>query len=275
MLSRAGNNRPRGLWSDGDVMYVADESDARVYTYNMPDAIDARLSSLTLSGVDIGEFSPLRYDYASDTIPDDNIATLTAIPAQPGASLQVDPEDHDGDLANGRQVRLLPGLEITITVTSPNGSRKRVYRLLLGPEEVAEPAPECLRGAVAVGFSLVVYAGGSIEDLVACAEGRNVTALYMRDGGQYVSYIVGASELVNRSFAGLFAGLFAGGIPALTPLIAKSDGPPSPDPSGDEPRTGDATQPWPACLRGDIAAGFSLVVYDGLPVATPLVGKRD
>ena len=28
----------------------------RVYTYNMPDAIDARLASLTLSGVDIGEF---------------------------------------------------------------------------------------------------------------------------------------------------------------------------------------------------------------------------
>ena len=38
VLSRAGNNSPRGLWSDGDVMYVADESDARVYTYNMPDA---------------------------------------------------------------------------------------------------------------------------------------------------------------------------------------------------------------------------------------------
>ena len=56
-LSKASNNSPRGLWSDGDVMYVADASDAKVYSYNMPDAIDARLSSLTLSGVDIGEFS--------------------------------------------------------------------------------------------------------------------------------------------------------------------------------------------------------------------------
>ena len=44
-------------------MYVADESDDRVYTYNMPDAIDARLASLTLSGVDIGEFDPGRPDY--------------------------------------------------------------------------------------------------------------------------------------------------------------------------------------------------------------------
>ena len=322
VLSRAGNNSPRGLWSDGDVMYVADESDAKVYTYNMPDAIDARLASLTLSGVDFGEFSPLRYDYASDTIPDGNIATLTAIPAQPGASLQVDPEDHDGDLANGRQVRLLPGLEITITVTSPDGSRERVYRVRLAPEEVAEPAPEeaaevaagCLRGAVAVGFSLVVYARGSIEDLVACAQSRNVTALYTLDDGQYVSYIVAAPELVNRSFAGLFAD----GVPALTPLIATSDGPATAAAVASA-----VTGPWAACLQREIVEGFNLVVYeggsvgeleacaervglaalyvlddgvwvsyivgapefvnrsfrelftDGLPVATPLVGKRD
>ena len=37
-LSRASNNSPRGIWSDGDVMYVADASDNRIYTYNMPDA---------------------------------------------------------------------------------------------------------------------------------------------------------------------------------------------------------------------------------------------
>ena len=62
-LSQASNNSPRGIWSDGDFMYVADESDDRVYTYNMPDGIDARLASLTLSGVDIGEFDPGRTDY--------------------------------------------------------------------------------------------------------------------------------------------------------------------------------------------------------------------
>ena len=126
---------------------------------------------------------------------------------------------------------------------------------------MAGPASDCLRGAVAVGFSLVVYAGGSIEDLVACAEGRNVTALYTLDSGEWVSYraIVGAPELVNRSFAGLFAE----GLAALTPLIARSDGPASPDPSGAAPRPGDATQLWPACLQGEIAEGFNLVVYEG------------
>ena len=62
-LSKASNNSPRGIWSDGDVMYVADESDDRVYSYNMPDAIDARLASLSLSGVDIGEFSSSNTEY--------------------------------------------------------------------------------------------------------------------------------------------------------------------------------------------------------------------
>ena len=122
------------------------------------------------------------------------------------------------------------------------------------PEEAAGPAPDCLRGAVAVGFSLVVYAGGSIEDLVACAQSRNVTALYVRDSGQYVSYIVGAPELVNRSFAGLFAD----GVPTLTPLIARSDGPATAAPVASV-----VTGPWPWCLQGEIVEGFNLMLYEG------------
>ena len=47
-LLKAGNGDARGIWSDGDVVFVADEQDDQVYTYNMPDAIDARLASLTL-----------------------------------------------------------------------------------------------------------------------------------------------------------------------------------------------------------------------------------
>ena len=329
VLSRAGNNSPRGLWSDGDVMYVADESDARVYTYNMPDAIDARLSSLTLSGVDIGEFDRNRTDYQAVVADGVTETTVTAEALQRRTDIAIDPPDAD-EAAEGYQVALEDLTEITVTVTSADGSRKKTYRVRLAQEEVAEPAeeevaeaapeeaagpaPECLRGAVAVGFSLVVYAGGSIEDLVACAEGRNVTALYTLDSGAFVSYILGAPELVNRSFAGLFAD----GVPALTPLIARSDGPATADPDPDA-----VTGPLAACLQGEIAKGFNLVVYeggsvgeleacaegvglaalyalsdgvwvsyivgapefvnagfrelftDGVPVATPLVGKRD
>ena len=314
----AANDDPRGIWSDGDVMYVADESDDRVYSYNMPDAIDARLASLSLSGVDIGEFDPGRTDYEAVVADGVTETTIEAEAMQRRTDVAIDPPDADVE-ADGHQVALQDLGEITVTVTSADGSRTKTYRVRLGEEEAAGPVAGCLRGDIAVGFSLVVYAGGSIEDLVACAEGRNVAALYVLDGGAWVSYIVGAPEFVNRSFAGLFAE----GLAALTPLIARSDGPASPDPSGDAPRTGDATQPWPACLQGEIAEGFNLVVYeegsvgeleacaegvglaalyalsdgvwvsyilgapefvnrsfaalfaDGVPSATPLVGKRD
>ena len=35
MLSVAGNNNPRGLWSDGTTMWVADYADAKLYAYNL------------------------------------------------------------------------------------------------------------------------------------------------------------------------------------------------------------------------------------------------
>ena len=251
---RVGNNSPRGIWSDGVVMYVADENDNKVYSYNMPDAINARLATLELGAVDFGEFSPLRYEYASETIPHGNIATLTAVPAQESAAVKIEPPDQDGDPENGHQLRLLTGLEITITVTSPDGSRERVYRLLLGDEATAGPSASCLRGAVSVGFSLVVSEGGSVEDLVACAEGRHITALYVLQDGAWTSYIAGAPDFVNDRFRALFAD----GVAALLPLVVRSEGPATPAPAAPV-----VTEPFATCLRGEVADGFSLVVYEG------------
>ena len=258
-LSRASNNSPRGIWSDGDVMYVADESDDRVYSYNMPDAIDARLASLTLSGVDIGEFDPGRPDYEGAVAGGVTETTVEAEAMQPRTDVAIDPPDADGDDANGHQVALQDLGEITVTVVSQDGSRTKTYRVQF-PETAWDPArdawPHCLRGAVAIGFSLVVYEGGSVEDLVGCAESGGIVALYALHEGVYVSYILGAPDFVNAGFVELFPD----GLPSITPLVAASNGPPSADPFGD---LEDGGQPWPECLRGDIAEGFSLVVYEG------------
>ena len=260
VLSRAGNNSPRGLWSDGDVMYVADESDDKVYTYNMPDAIDARLASLTLSGVDIGEFDPGRPDYEAVVADGVTETTVEAEAMQPRTDVAIDPPDADGDDANGHEVALQDLGEITVTVTSQDGSRMKVYRVQFPAtawDPARDPWPHCLRGAVAVGFSLVVYEGGSIEELVSCAESRGIVTLYVLHEGVYVSYILGAPDFVNAGFVELFPE----GLPSITPLVAASNGPPSADPFGDLDDGG--RQPWPECLRGDIAEGFSLVVYEG------------
>ena len=183
-LSQASNNSPRGIWSDGDVMYVADESDDRVYTYNMPDAIDARLAALSLSGVDIGEFDPARTDYEGSVGEGVVETVVTAEAMQRRTDVAIDPPDADGDEANGYQVALQDLGEISVTVTSADGSRKKVYRVQF-PETGWDPArdawPHCLRGAVSEGFSLIAYEGGSVAELVACAKSRGIVALYALD----------------------------------------------------------------------------------------------
>ena len=80
-----------------------------------------------------------------------------------------------------------------------------------------EFGPDCLRGEIATGFNLVLHEGGSIGDLEACAEGVGLAALYALDDGVWVSYILGAPELVNEAFRELFAD----GLPVATPLVGK------------------------------------------------------
>ena len=86
-------------------------------------------------------------------------------------------------------------------------------------DDVPEFGPDCLRGAIATGFSLVLYEGGSVEDLDACAQGRDVTAVYALHEGAYVPYILGAPEFANEAFVALFPE----GLAPVTPLIAKRD----------------------------------------------------
>ena len=257
ILSRASNNSPRGLWSDGDVMYVADASDGKVYSYNMPDAIDARLASLTLSGVDLGEFDPGRPEYEGIVAEGVTETTVLAEAMQRRTDIAINPPDADEE-ADGHQIALSGVTEITVTVTSADGSRTKTYRVAFAEgeqESTPEPWTHCLRGDIAVGFSLVVFEGGSVEELVSCAESRDVAALYALHGGVYVSYILGAPELVNREFKELFAE----GLPPVTPLTVKSGGPPSADPN----RGDGALLPGPECLRGDIIEGFSLLIHEG------------
>ena len=259
-LSRASNNSPRGIWSDGDVMYVADESDDRVYSYNMPDAADARLASLTLSGVDIGEFDPGRTEYEAVVADGVTATTVEAEAMQRRTDVAIDPPDADGDDANGHQIALAGLAEVIVTVTSQDGSRSKTYRVRFpetGWDPGRDPWPYCLRGAVSEGFSLVVHEGGSVEELIGCAESRGIVALYALHEGVYVSHILGAPDFVNAGFLELFPD----GLPPITPLVAASNGPPSADPFGDLDDGGQ--QPWPQCLRGAVAAGFSLVVYEG------------
>ncbi len=175
-LSNASNNSPRGIWSDGDVMYVADESDGRVYTYNMPDAIDARLASLTLSGVDIGEFAPGQTDYEGTPAEGTTVTTITAEAMQRRTNVAIDRSDADEE-AEGHQVAL-DGIDaITVTVTSADGTRKRTYRVQLETPEV--------NVALEAGWNSLAWPGTDgasvAEALEEAGLADNVVAVYRRD----------------------------------------------------------------------------------------------
>ena len=128
LLPVVGNKNPAGLWSDGETMYVADGDDGRIYAYNMPDGIDTRLASLSLTGVDIGEFLPAVADYSGAAAAGVRRTTVEAGATQPGAEVAIEPADVDF-ASPGHQARVFNGSEVAVTVTSPDGSRSRVYRV--------------------------------------------------------------------------------------------------------------------------------------------------
>ena len=218
-LTKARNNSPRGLWSDGGVLYVADVIDGRIYSYNMPDASDTRLAALVLSEIEIGDFAPGKHEYEAVVPPGVARTTVEARAAQSRATVVIAPPDSDR-LTNGHQAAVADGVEITVSVTSPDRSRTGTYRVRIAQ---APPLP-CLRGTVAAGLSLLSYEGGSVRELVSCAESRHIRTLYATHDGAFVPYILGAPEVVNQAFRALFSS----GLPADTPLLAASDGPPSP-----------------------------------------------
>ena len=135
-LLKAGNGAPRGIWSDGEVVFVVDEQDDHVYTYNLPDAADARLASLALSDVEFGEFDGLQTEYVGLAAMGVTETTIEAQAAQPGATVVIEPADANSEADNGHQIDVTSGAAVTITVTSEDGSRTRVYRV-----EIAPPPP--------------------------------------------------------------------------------------------------------------------------------------
>ncbi len=212
-LLKAGNGDARGIWSDGDVVYVADEQDDKVYSYNIPDAIDARLATLSLSGVEIDEFSPVRLTYTALADTGATVTTVKALATQEAATVVIEPSDTDGDAENGHQLALGAETEISITVTSSDGSRVKSYRVLV-------EKPPCLPGLTTERLSEVTFVGGSVDELDRCAREQGVVALFHWTGESWLLYAPDAPEFLSRPFNQYFSN----GVPAGAPLIAVSNG---------------------------------------------------
>ena len=104
-----------------------------------PPSTDATLSSLALSGIDIGAFSSDTSAYSASVDRDVSSTTVTAEPADDGASVSV--ADADGSTqGSSRTVSLSAGdNEITVTVIAEDGETTRVYTVTVTR---AEPAAD-------------------------------------------------------------------------------------------------------------------------------------
>ncbi len=126
-LAAAGNRDVQGLWSDGETMWVADLSNGKLYAYRGWPPV---LTSLDLSGIQIGPFDRFQADYVADLDAPPAETTVTATPGT-RASLEVLPSDAD-PVAPGHQVDLSSlqegeSLDVTLTVSSQSGLPSRTY----------------------------------------------------------------------------------------------------------------------------------------------------
>ena len=133
-LSLAGNDYPMGIWSDGATLYVSDISNTRIHAYTAvrqfayDEALqavpsdNALLETLSLSGVDLGNFSSEVMSYSATVGNDVRETVVEAVAADANASLRI--SGPGGTSQGGRRtVPLSVGLNvISITVTAQTGS---------------------------------------------------------------------------------------------------------------------------------------------------------
>ena len=122
-LDGAGNDSPKGLWSDGATMWVSDNDDNKIYAYEMP--ADSALSSLELSDVNLGNFSPSILNYYVNVPNTVSQTTVDAEPVDSDASVTILPADADTNTA-GHQVDI-GSATTTVTVTVTVGTDVSTY----------------------------------------------------------------------------------------------------------------------------------------------------
>lgn len=195
-LLKAGNGNPRGIWSNGDTLWVADGQDRRVYSYNLPDASIALLSSLELSDVDFGVFSSNIQRYQGVVLNGASVTTVDAASDYAGATITILPVDLDADAANGHQTSIVDGPEISVTVRSGDGSRERTYTVQL---------QDCLSALAEDRLSRVRFLGGSLEQLAVCLRRLDLSAVYHLRHGVWTALFLDAPAFLSEPFRARFA----------------------------------------------------------------------
>ncbi len=142
---------------------------------------DATLTALTLSGVDIGTFSPATTSYSVTAAPAVSATTVTATPSDGSATVTIS-DGAGGVEGPTRTVALSEGANtIAVTVTARNGVTERVYTVT-----VTRPAAQS--DHVPTGFPVNAYPSGLWSDgevvWVSDLNGSRLLAYDRVDGGR-------------------------------------------------------------------------------------------
>ena len=125
----AGNRTPRGVWSDGlFVMLVADETNKKVYSYNIPVSTNVDLRTLTVDGASVSGFSPDTQSYRLDVRESVGQITVSAEVLHVNARIsRITPADAN-DLLDGHQVDIDgPSVDVSVTVSNASGLFTKTY----------------------------------------------------------------------------------------------------------------------------------------------------
>ena len=114
-------------------MWVADVTDDKVYSYNMPLSTDATLSALTVSPKGAIESDPFRFSppYEVGLASTVTQATVTATATNSNATISYGTTGHQVDLSAGQNT-------VTITMTAQDGTTTRHTR---STSTAASPTP--------------------------------------------------------------------------------------------------------------------------------------
>ena len=203
-LQDAGQGFPYGIWSDGETMWVAEsiaigfdeETNAKIYSYNMPPSRNAFLESISIDRAALPGFDRLDTEYTHEVLVTETTVTVSAQPAHADAGVSITPADSDTNAA-GHQVALNPDgetpTEVTITVTAEDGTT-REYSLSVGfrPKD-APPALQTLKLVYRPALERILIGRCSGAPGITCAVGEPGATVFDVDTGTVDAVTVAAN----------------------------------------------------------------------------------
>ena len=126
-LAGADNRHPRAITATTTTMFVLDDGNVKVYSYNHPRSPNTSLSGITVDGNSIPRFFPAGNSFEHGVAHDTPQVTIAATALHPQESVAITPADSD-TTTDGHQVSLSAGRNsVTVTVTASNAVATKTY----------------------------------------------------------------------------------------------------------------------------------------------------